>query len=102
MSLNWNRKTPTRSEIAINRYLRPNRRRPAGERITDSKYNRVRRKCQLLYHVKWVASDWIPVTAVDDAPGNLLRHTMNNTFRNQVPRLVQRLGQPLAVAAPHW
>ena len=49
------------------------------ERIIDSKYNRVRRKCQLLYHVKWTGypitnnvSDWILADAFDDEPGRLL------------------------------
>jgi hypothetical protein len=49
------------------------------ERIIDSKYNRVRRKCQLLYHVKWTgypitnnATDWILADAFDDDSGRLL------------------------------
>jgi len=40
------------------------------ERTLDYKYNRVRRKCQLLYHIKWVdylvsnnSSDWILANA---------------------------------------
>jgi len=49
------------------------------ERIIDSKYNRTRRRCQLLYHVKWVgypisnnASDWILADAFDDDTGKSL------------------------------
>lgn len=41
--------------------------------IIDSKYNRVRRKCQLLYHVKWIgypitnnSNDWTLADAFDD------------------------------------
>jgi len=43
------------------------------ERILDSKYNRVRRKHQPLYHIKWVGypisenpSDWVLTDAFDD------------------------------------
>ena len=49
------------------------------ERIIDSKYNRTRRRCQLLYHVKWVgypisnnSNDWILADAFDDDAGRLL------------------------------
>jgi hypothetical protein len=49
------------------------------ERIIDSKYNRVRRRCQLLYHVKWVGypisnnpADWILADAFDDDAGKAL------------------------------
>jgi hypothetical protein len=49
------------------------------EQIIDSKYNQARRKCQLIYHVKWVGypisnnpSDWILADAFDDEAGKLL------------------------------
>ena len=49
------------------------------KRILDSKYNRVRRKCQLLYHIKWVGypisnnpSDWVLANAFDDEAGKRL------------------------------
>ena len=49
------------------------------ERIIDSKYNRTRRRCQLLYHVKWVgypisnnSSDWLLADAFDDDAGKPL------------------------------
>jgi len=58
------------------------------ERIIDSKYNRVRRKCQLLYHVKWTgypitnnATDWILADAFDDEPGKLL----TDAYHSQSP-----------------
>ena len=49
------------------------------ERIVDSKFNRVRHKCQLSYHVKWVGypisnnpSDWILATAFNNDAGQVL------------------------------
>ena len=47
--------------------------------IIDSKYNCVRCKCQLLYHVKWVgypisntSSDWLLATTFNDDVGKLI------------------------------
>jgi hypothetical protein len=58
------------------------------ERIIDSKYNRTRRKCQLLYHVKWVgypisnnASDWILADAFDDDAGR----PISDAYHDQHP-----------------
>jgi transposase InsO family protein len=55
--------------------------------IIDSKYNRVRRKCQLLYHVKWTGypisnnpSNWILADAFDDEPGRLLTDTYHTQY----------------------
>ena len=52
------------------------------ERIIDLKYNRVRRKCELQYHVKWVGypisnspSDWILADAFDDPARQVLTTT---------------------------
>ena len=49
------------------------------EWILDSKYNWVRRKCHLLYHIKWVgysvlnnSSDWILANAFDNAARKLI------------------------------
>jgi hypothetical protein len=60
------------------------------ERIIDSKYNRVRRRCQLLYHVKWVgypisnnSSDWILADAFDDDAGKLLAAAYHAQFSDK-------------------
>jgi hypothetical protein len=47
------------------------------ERIIDSKYNRVRRKCQLLYHVKWVGYPISnnPSTGSSQMPSTSVTHT---------------------------
>jgi hypothetical protein len=68
------------------------------ERIIDSKYNRTRRHCQLLYHVKWVgypisnnSSDWILANAFDDEPGKLLTEAyhMQHTLKPGPERLAK-------------
>ena len=55
------------------------------ERIIDSKYKRVRHKCQLLYHVKWTgypitnnSNDWTLADAFDDKPGKLLTDALHS------------------------
>ena len=57
------------------------------ERIIDSKYNRTRRRCQLLYHVKWTgypisnnASDWILANAFEDEAGRLLTDAYHSQY----------------------
>ena len=57
------------------------------ERIIDSKYNRTRCRCQLLYHVKWTgypisnnATDWILANAFDDKAGWLLTDAYHNQY----------------------
>jgi len=59
------------------------------ECIIDSKYNRVRWKCQLLYLVKWVGypilnnpSNWILADTFDDAPGRVL----TEAYHDQQPQ----------------
>jgi len=58
------------------------------DRIIDLKYNHVRRKCQLLYHVKWIGypitnnpSDWILADAFDDDAGKPIA----DAFHEQYP-----------------
>ena len=63
------------------------------ERIIDSKCKRVRRKCQLQYHVKWVdypisnnPSDWILADAFDD-PARQALTTAYHTQHSNKPGL---------------
>jgi len=58
------------------------------DRIIDSKYNRIRHKCQLLYHVKWIGypitnnpSDWILADAFDNNAGKPIA----DAFHEQYP-----------------
>ena len=61
------------------------------ERIMNTKCNCVRRKCQLLYHIKWAGypisnnpSDWILANALDDEAGKLIAgayHEQHSTMR---------------------
>jgi len=60
------------------------------ERIKDSKYNRVRCKCQLQYHIKWVdcpisndPSNWILADAFDDPAGQLTTTAYRAQHANQ-------------------
>ena len=75
------------------------------ERIIDSKYNRVRRRCQLLYHVKWTGypisnnpTDWILADAFDDEPGKLL----TDAYHTQYPQKpgLERLAKDWAKRNP--
>jgi len=56
--------------------------------IIDSKYNHVRRKCQLLYHIKWIGypitnnpSNWILANVFDDDAGKPIA----DAFHEQYP-----------------
>jgi len=56
------------------------------EHILDSKYNHVRHKCQLLYHIKWVGypisnnlSDWVLANTFDDKA----RKRLSDTYHEQ-------------------
>jgi len=57
------------------------------ERIVDSKYNRVRKKCQLLYLIKWVGypisnnpSDWILADTFNDNSGKPIADAYHDQY----------------------